>query len=189
MYITCNIYCYIWLCSGTRSGAVGWDTELQAGRLRVWFPMGYLKIFYWHSTSAALWACGPLSLWEKWTPGVFLGVKTIGAWGRKPCHFMNRLSKMLGASTFWSPQGLSRFCRHVVEKYLCNQKYIGAAFGAKNFAFPIRLFITIVYTIYVTKSVMQGLFEKPETDLSSVSRRFLETVFRKTSTVTHYIIR
>jgi hypothetical protein len=85
---------------------------------------------------------------------------------------MNRLSKLLGASTFRSPQGLSRFCRHVVEKYLCNQKDIEAALGAKNFAFPIRLFITIVYTIYVTKSVMQGLFEKPETDLSSVSRRF-----------------
>jgi len=33
---------------GTRGGAVGWGTALQAGRSRVRFPMVSLDFFHWH---------------------------------------------------------------------------------------------------------------------------------------------
>jgi hypothetical protein len=47
---------------GARGAAVGWRTELQAGRLRVRFPMVSLEFFIDIIVSVALWPWGRLSL-------------------------------------------------------------------------------------------------------------------------------
>jgi hypothetical protein len=48
--------------TGARGGAVGWGTALQAGGLRVRFPMVSLKLFIDIILPAALWPCDLLSL-------------------------------------------------------------------------------------------------------------------------------
>ena len=48
-------------CIGTRIGAVGWGTALQAGRSRVRFPMVSLELFIYIILPAALWLRGRLS--------------------------------------------------------------------------------------------------------------------------------
>jgi hypothetical protein len=58
------------------SGSVdGLGTMLQAGRSRVRFPMKSLDFSIDLILSAALWLRGLLSLYQKWVPGIFLGVK------------------------------------------------------------------------------------------------------------------
>jgi hypothetical protein len=82
--------------NGVCGGAVGWSTALQAGRSRVQFLMVSLEFFIYIILPAALWPWGWLRLQKK----CFLAADLT--------TFMCRLSWNLGATTSWSPQGLSR---------------------------------------------------------------------------------
>jgi hypothetical protein len=48
---------------------------LQAGRLQVQFLMSSLDFSIDLILPTTLWSWGQLSLWQKWVPGIFLGVK------------------------------------------------------------------------------------------------------------------
>jgi hypothetical protein len=54
---------------------VGWGTMLQFGRSWVRFPLRSLDFSIHLFLPAALWSWGRLNLWQKWVPGIFLGVK------------------------------------------------------------------------------------------------------------------
>jgi hypothetical protein len=61
---------------GTRGGAFGWDTTLQAGRTRVRLPVVSLEFFIDIILWAALYFWGRLSLKQKWAPRIFPGDKS-----------------------------------------------------------------------------------------------------------------
>jgi hypothetical protein len=58
-----------------RGSVVGWGAMLQTGRSWFRFPMRLLDFSIDLIFPAALWPWGRLSLWQKWVPGIFLGVK------------------------------------------------------------------------------------------------------------------
>jgi hypothetical protein len=59
--------------------------------------------------SVALWAWGRLSLYQRWVPGIFPGVKAGQCLGLTTfTTFMCRLSRNMAASSSWSLKGLSR---------------------------------------------------------------------------------
>jgi hypothetical protein len=60
---------------GECSSIVGWGTMLQAGRSEVLFLMRSLDFSVDLLLPVTLWPWGQLSLWQKWVPGIFLGVK------------------------------------------------------------------------------------------------------------------
>ena len=63
--------------SGARGGTVGWGTELQARRLRVWFLMA-LEFFHWHSPCGCTLALGPTEALTEMIMGGVVVVK--GSW-------------------------------------------------------------------------------------------------------------
>jgi hypothetical protein len=87
------------LITGARGGVVGWGTALQAGRSWVRFPMASWEFFIYIILPAALWHWGGLSL--QGTSDRCVALTTL------PSSCADRLV-ILGASTSYSPDGLSR---------------------------------------------------------------------------------
>jgi hypothetical protein len=65
-----------------------------------------------------LWPCDQLSLWQKWVPGTFLGVKSgrsVGLTTLPPS--VSRVSENVGASTSRNPKGLHGLYRDNFTSY------------------------------------------------------------------------
>ena len=67
---------------GTRGGAVGCGTALQAGSSRLRFPMGVTGIFRWYNPAGRTIALGSTKpLTGISTKNISCEIKTAGAWG------------------------------------------------------------------------------------------------------------
>jgi hypothetical protein len=81
--------------------------------------------------AAAIWPWGRLSLWQKWVPGIFLGVKSgrrVGLTTLPP--YVRRMSENVGASTSRNPKGLRGLYRDSFTFYglkvrgcICDPKF------------------------------------------------------------------
>jgi hypothetical protein len=71
MFFLCHIF-ETYNNMGVRGGVFDWGTALQAERSRIRFPMLSLAFFIYLILPVALGHWGPLSLYQKLAPGVYL---------------------------------------------------------------------------------------------------------------------
>ena len=99
-----------------RGGAAGWGNALQAGRSRVRFPIVSLQFFVDIILPDALGLTQPLT--EMSTRNISWGVKRPVRRADNLTTFICRVSWNLGATTSWSPRGLSRPVMGLLYLYL-----------------------------------------------------------------------
>ena len=156
-----------------RGSAVGWCTALQFGRSRVQFPMGLLEFFIDVILLATLCPWGRLSLWQKWVPGIFPGglKRLVQGLTTLPPSCACCL-EILGASTFWSPKGLSRpivmqngiYTSIPISVILILLSYqrLGLPNGLLHLGFPTKmLHAFLIYAMRATSHAHLFLLECP----------------------------
>ena len=100
--------------SGACGGAVGWGNALQAGRLRVQFPMVSLEFFHWHNLSGRTMALGlPQPLKEMSTRNISWGVKAAGAYGWQLYHLHVPIVLKSGSLSLLEPSRPFQACNGI----------------------------------------------------------------------------